>query len=286
MSALTLEDGLAMLRQHGCAPTDDRPTWLCPRCRTGDLNVSQNGGAPGFTCGGPRGCDDVGTWLTEMLKHSQGKDRATRGPHVDHVEVLRHHLQLPELQRIVKDGRRGENYQLVLQDGRVIAIGGVAVLTNQTRFRNAVLPQLRRLPPRLKPAQWDDVAEHTEQAAEERDTIASAEEEAVEWIADWLRRSSVPTVDLGDAEQLFDLLASPPRALVTPDGRLCLRLPELLRWIAQRTAERISTREMSTRLAALGFTKPSDGGQLQARRGSEIRKARYWISRPGFGDRL
>lgn len=272
---LTLESAQRALRQIGCAPATEGGDWLCPRCGAATLTISQNGAGPRLECAG--GCDGIGGYLEAVASLKMPK-----GEHVDKREIVRDKLGLPELEGIRKDGRLGEHYSLRLKGGRIVAIGGVDALISQAKFRAAFLPQLRRLPPRHKPADWDAIVELMEQIAEERDTVASAEEEALTWLAGWLHHASVPVVDIADSAQLWDALAGPTPALRTTDGRLCLRLSELLLWIGRRTTERVTQRELSMRLARLGFTRPDDGGQLAARRGAETRRARYWISPAGF----
>ena len=276
---ITLEDGLTALREVGCRPTEDRAAWLCPRCRVAELTIAQNGAGPHFDCAGD--CGDLGAYLATLV-NGLPRGRAPKGDHVDEIEVVRDKLNLPELERIVKDGRLGDHYSFVLTDGRSVAIGPVSTLTSQAKFRNAFLPQMRRQAPRFKASDWDDVVERIEKAADERDTIATAEEEALGWIGGWVGRIHAPIVDTGDSGQVWDVLAAPAPAFRAAGGRLWIRLPDLLTWIERQTSTRITLRELSLRLARLGFTKPDDGGQLTARRGSEKRQARYWISPANF----
>lgn len=273
---LTYEAAERTLRQQGCL-TNDLLT-LCPSCRQPGLIFEPDNGEPRLEC--PHGCNAAATVLTLSTMSMP------RGPFVDRVEVLRQKLNLPELQRVVKHGRLGDAYELHLDDGKIIEIGNVIVLMTQSKFRAAFMPQARRNPPRYKTAEWDDVAELVEQVAEEFDEVASTAEETAGWIRGYLPSATVRRgVDTANAATLYDLLGAANGdlpAFFDREGRLHLRLEQLVRWLGRIGGVRVTAPELSTRLSRLGFK----GNRLAARSGEEIRRARYWVSPPNFEETL
>lgn len=278
MSALTIEDAQRVLQMHGCWPAEpgERPT--CPRCRNAKLTISQNGVGPTFHC--DANCDGIGAWLEVAASVP-----LPGGPNVDPVVVLREKLNLPELTKVVKHGRGGSAYNLHLDDGRVIAIGSIATLANQAKFRTAFLPQVRRSPPRYKVPEWDAIVEQIEQAAEERDAVATQADETMSWVFGSLMTGRLKrNVNVDNSAEMFDLLVTGSGgrpSFFDQSGRLHLRLEHMIEWLG-RISVRVTMPELSARLSELDFERV----QHAARRGDEIRKARYWVSPTGIEDRL
>jgi hypothetical protein len=274
-----LEDALRILKEQGCGPTPEKQMYTCPRCKTAALNITQNGAGPVFQCAD--GCVGIDATLEAIASLAVPK-----GAHVDTIEVLRGKLNLPELERIVKHGRGGSSYNLHLNDGRVITIGSIAILAAQAKFRTVFLPQVRRNPPRYKPSDWDDIVEQIEQAAEERDAVATQADETMSWIAGSLHTNKLRrNINLTSSSDMFELLG--PGAAGKPpffdqDGRLHLRLEHMLEWLGRFGGIRVTMPELSARLSELDFERT----QHAARHGDVTRKARYWVSPAGIEDRL
>jgi len=274
MNDLTLVVADRVLHQLGCGPTPESAAYTCPRCRTAHLTITSNGAGPTFTC---QDCGDQSDRL-QIAADGLPNGRSPKADYVVTVEVLRDKLKLPELERIVKHGRRGNSYELHLKGGRVVALGAIDGLISQAKFRAAFIPQVRRNPPRHKPADWDDVVEMIEQIAEERDAVVTDEDEAAGWIAGYTAQAPVLRgVDTADSEQLYDLLGA-GRGRLPPffdrDGRLHLRLEDLVQWLGRQGGVYITSTALSTRLSQLDFERKRIG----ARWGGDLRRAWYVIS--------
>ena len=278
---ITLEDGLTALREVGCRPTDDHAAWLCPRCRVAELTIAQNGAGPHFDCAGE--CGDLGAYLA-TTRSTACPAAAPTGDHVDEIEVVRDKLKLPELERIVKDGRLGDHYSFVLTDGRSVAIGPVSTLTSQAKFRNAFLPQMRAAGATLQ-----GVRLGRRRRADRESRRRAGHDRHSRRGGDGLdrrlgcRRRGPPRSTSPTSRRSGTCSPARRRAFRTTDGRLYLRIDELKQWIDRHLNERVTQQELSLRLARLGFTRPDDGGQVTAyRAGEKKRQSRYWISPPDF----
>lgn len=271
-----------ILREIGCAPEGEGSLGTCPVCRSAPLNISQNGNGPHFDCAD--GCDGIGAFLLGVAS-APGADSSEEPDVPALLTLLRKRLALPELVEIVKHGRHGNSYILHLTGGRTVSIAGVTALLSQVRFRSAYLPQVRRNLPRFKAAGWDEIVEAIEQVAQERDAVATPEDETRGWLAGHLAHATVMReVDTGSAARMFSLLGkrgSPP-PFFDREGRLHVRLEPVVEYLGRFGGARVTTPELSTRLSQLGF----DGRRLAARQGEEVRRARYWVSSPGFEDTL
>jgi hypothetical protein len=272
--AIGLEDALRVLREQGCGSGP----YTCPRCKSSALAIGQNGAGPTFTCAG--GCENIDAYLDAVASIA-----VPQGAHVDHIAVLRDKLNLPELDKVVKHGRLGSAYDLHLSDGRIVAIGNMAIVISQAKFRTVFLPQVRRNPPRYKTDEWDKIVEHIEQAAEERDAVATQADETLSWVAGSLTMGRLRrNVNVSNSAELFELLA-PGHGGKAPffdtEGRLHLRLEHIIEWLG-RSHLRVTQMELSARLSELDFERV----QHAARSGDETRKARYWVSTAGIEDRL
>jgi len=282
---LTLVVADRILHQLGCGPTTDTAAYTCPRCRTAHLTITANGAGPTLTC---PGCGELSAYLQTCTKLPSGRvagvpgDGHPFGDNVDVLQILRDRLKCPELERIVKHGRRGNSYELHLKGGRVVALGAIDVLISQAKFRAAFIPQVRRNPPRHKPVEWDDVVEMIEQLAEERDAVATIEDETIGWIAGYLGRSSVTRgIDTSNTAAMFELLDD-ARGDLPPffdcEGRLHIRLEGVVQWLGRMAGVRVSTTELSARLSALDFERV----RLAKRKGDDLRRAWVSISPAGF----
>lgn len=275
---LTLESIDRVLRQLGCGPTPESAAYTCVKCRTEHLTITSNGAGPIVTCAD---CGDLGAYL-ETVADGLPNGRGAKGAHVDVLEVLRDDLGIPELERVDKHGRMGSNYTLHLTDGRRIEIGSVATLLSQAKFRAAVLPQLRRSPKRQKQAKWDEIIDRIEAFAEERDTVATVEDETRGWLAGYLAHAAViSAVDTGDSATVHDLIGG-SRGGLPPffdrEGRLHVRLEPVVQWLGRMAGVRVTAPELSMRLARMDFTRV----RLTGGKGEDTRRARVWVSPADF----
>jgi hypothetical protein len=272
--SLTTEDVKRLLAQLGCAGEGDGPP-RCPVCKTAELTITTNGSGPHLACA--NGCGHIGAYLQAIAALPMPK-----GSHVDRLAVLRDKLALPELERVVKHGRRGDEYELHLAEDVVVELGPIANITQQSRFRNAYLPQVRRNPPRYKNDVWDQIAELIEQVAEEV-SAATGNEELIGWLTGYLRNQTLKRhVDLDATSALHDLLKASCEVFIDTDGCLHLRLAAFAQWVNRMVGVRVSVPELSTRLTKLGFRRK----QHTARKGDEIANGRYWISPPNVESTL
>lgn len=271
---LTETDVDRLLQQLNCTDTEGGPP-RCPVCKTAVLTITANGDGPHLECA--NGCVAIASYLQTVKSLPIPK-----GPHVNKVAVLRDKLALPELAKVVKHGRLGDNYELHLADDRVVSLGSIATILQQARFRAAYLPQVRRQPPRYKPADWDQIAELIEQAAEEHETADQAEETAG-WLVSYLRNANVKRgIDLDDSAALYALLDTDCDVFVDTRGCLHLRLAAFTQWVTRMIGVRCTVPEVAGRLSALRFQRTRHA----ARRGEDTTKGRYWTSPPHVEDTL
>lgn len=275
---LTTNDVKRLLAQLGCTGEGDAPAH-CPMCKTARLTITANGAGPHLTCS--NGCDHIDAYLQTVAVMPM-----PRGPHVDKLAVLRDKLGLPELERIVKIGTQGSAYELHLH-GRdePVELGPIGNIISQPKFRAAFLPQVRRNPPvRYKADVWDQIAELIEQAAEEHG-IATEHEEMIGWLLAYLPTTALEShrgVDMAQPAMLFAQLKSTAPAFVDMEHCLHLRLQPFIQWLGRMTGVRVTLRELSGRLSAMGFERQ----QHAARNGTDTRNGRYWRSPQGFEETL
>jgi hypothetical protein len=205
------------------------------------------------------------------------------------IQYVRETLEEPTLKHIIKHGKAGSSYILQFEDDTTVELGGAAVLTSQTKFRIAYLPQRRRLPTKyaLKEGPWNRLVECIEQAAEERDNVTSDAEEARGWVHGFVRQTRGAALDTTDTEALYDHLTSDAGTFTDQDHRLHVRLTELTAWVNHVGGGRgITGRDLSTRLSELGFTKVQHAARRPSHitRGPDTKKVRYYASTPHFDE--
>ncbi|MGI8731069.1 MAG: hypothetical protein ACR2LK_13990 [Solirubrobacteraceae bacterium] len=187
--------------------------------------------------------------------------------------------------RVIK---RGRHVDIELDDGRVIEMGTASQMLNRRQFEAAILEQVEILIKPLEVGAHRSLVAGLVAIAERRDVVTAADE-TKDWIGEHLRRRGRgPAVDLNDPDDLRDVIVNgggcPFR---TTQGRVCVSLTELRTHVVRgMSGDRLTVPELSTRLSRLGFTKPSEGGQLSVRHNGKSVKARYWISRAGFEEQL
>jgi len=277
VSVPTVADVERLLQAIGQPPAIDGMAF-CPVCDyncTSEraLRISQNGVGAKLECG--KGCTEP-----ELHAALNAYAHALRAPTAeDALTQLRARLDNLPVERVVKRGA-GDVYELHLADGRVVDLGDAYTIQQRQRFRAAIRGQAHHPLALVKPADHDRILDLIEQLAEHHEAL-SGTEEAAGWVEDFARGAAGGRAyDIEDSAALFDLLGAKPAAFRTSDGRLCLRLDELAKFVNRTGLARITARELSTRLGRLGFTKPDHGGQLAARKGGHVRSARYWIG-PG-----
>lgn len=197
------------------------------------------------------------------------------------LQYVRNTLAEQALKRIAKHGRDGSRYVLHYADDSTVDLGDAAALLNQTRTRATYLGQRGRLPTaaKLTSTAWDRLAESIDRAAEHDDNVTTSGEETRSYLAGIVAQGV--TVDTDDADALYQALdtkALPGVIVAKGDGRVHVRLPALLYHVNHDLECRTTMRELSVGLAAVGFQK----AQLAARRGKDVRKARYWAAPDGF----
>lgn len=259
------------------APLDDGRSF-CPVCDPSALHewtatIAKNGKGARLACSNGCNPDAIGAAFSTALRLA-----GQRNLEDDPLQTIRETLRLPGLVRVVKQGRTGEAYDLELDDGRTVELGDSGDLFDFRKLRKAIAGQADVVIPRLKPAELDAIAERLirEGAANVRE-VPTAIEQAAGWITAYLDEVHHERhVDLSDSPRLYELLeptARPP--LIDTAGSVHVRLEHLAYWINRLAGlERIGTRELATRLSRLGFATT----QLSARRGSDVRKSRYWAS--------
>lgn len=295
MNAPTLDQALDALARMSPDTLTGGP-YHCPWCdpnhqQDPGLHVNQNGTGPHYDCqtGTPAtGCDPTiierfviaNARAAPITIETTLEDETRAQLHTLLIDKSGKHLTVA---RIIKQGRYVD---IQLEDGRVAELGTAAQMLNRRQFEANILDQLDVLIEPLK------VPEHRQMVAgmvavAERREIATTADETLDWINGHLNTRRTSPVDLTNPEQLRDLILNGAgRPFRTPDGAIGVTLAELRSYITNRLNDKINQADLSTRLGRLGFTKPSEGGQLSARQGGKVAKQRYWISPPGFEDRL
>ena len=264
-------------------PAKDDGRAHCPVCNAGlrnpacqwTLTISQNGNGAHLEC--TTGCPPAAIGAVLRIVPGLPSKRSD-----DPLLQLRTLLGNLPVERVVKRGA-GDSYELHLPEGRIVELGTAEQVFNRRHFEAAVLGQASHVLPAVKAPEHREVVALVEAAAEHHDGLSGAEE-LEGWLADFARSSALNReYDLEDQADRWELASSTPSAFRATGGRLCIRLDALATYINRVHHQRITAREVSTRLGRLGFTKPDHGGQIAARRDGEVRKVRVWIGPTGSG---
>jgi hypothetical protein len=200
---------------------------------------------------------------------------------VEAIDFARRKTKLPALARVVKHGDdAGAIYDLELDGGARIPVGQSADLLNPRKV-DAALADFGAVIPYYTPKRWRPVAAALLAITEVEDTGSSEAEETGAWIASFTRSHvGAREIDVLDVEDLVRVLEDPDDrpAFRGSDRALSVRLEPLMRHMLMHIGTRASRREVSARLARLGFERE----QLSARSGDAVLKARYWKSPADF----
>jgi hypothetical protein len=186
-------------------------------------------------------------------------------------------LQLRGADAIVRVAQRGNDFDLYLDDGRVVHAG--EDLLDPRKFDKAICPVIGRTVPYFTPKDFRGIADAILSARVVEDLGGSEGEETREWIAAFTDSDNTMVgysttcpadpaepVELGSAAELYEALLEDRAAFYGSDGRLYLRVGKLLRWVNQEYRLRVTDRALRRRLGELQFSKPNnDEGQLAAR---------------------
>ncbi len=290
---LNTQQATDAINRLGPATVQPNGTAHCPVCGpTGGghdhlwtLSISPNGDGAAYTC--TTGCTTDAIEATLRLALSAIPAPIDESSALNRLRLQLHMLdpvrkRLDDLGRVVRYGADGDMIELHFEDGRKCALGDAQQLGERDYFYR----RLRTIgvidPVWLKPADYRELAQAIHDASEFRQGAGTANDEALDWVAHYLRTTHQRTaVDLGTTEGKLGAIESlnGTGACSDTEGRLWIRPGALGLFLRRQQIENITDREIQIRLARLGFA----AGQLSARdlRGDK-HQTRAWRSQPGF----
>jgi hypothetical protein len=199
------------------------------------------------------------------------------------------------LRAVRKLGRARGQFGLILDDGRVIELGGVREVFKPREVQAAIADVLHIAIPEMTRAEWRPIAEAILAAAEVDDQCETSEDDETRtWLAAFARKcrkGKDHAVDLEDAADLAPRLRSilsrgeatehyEMGRFWTTSQELCVHCPIFVAFVARPIGfnVRVKLATMQIRLRQLGFRNE----RLQARDNEGVADVRMWISPPNF----
>lgn len=210
------------------------------------------------------------------------------GNPVEPLAYARRRLKLPTLKRVIKSASQDAIYDLELEDGTRLSVGGVADVWNPRKVEAAIGDYIAGALPYYTAKPFRTIGNallHPSVCVLDAAGGATKLEQAKEWLAEFVGDYSAHApVDLDDPEELFAVLEYDHPVWRGSDDRLYVRVPKLMRWVNTHYGQRVSDPDLRNRLARLGFSKPRNkDGQVGARNATgAVRQRRFFASAPGF----
>jgi hypothetical protein len=188
------------------------------------------------------------------------------------LDAGRHRIH--DLDQVVQYGDEGDAIELHFTSGKVLDLGEAEQLVRQDHFKRRVA-RAGIVADKLKPADYDDLVRAIFDASQRREGADTANEEADDWIATFVRASHTSTFNLADTAQAIEAIKASERYPFRDEtGRVHLRAKALARWLKLEETELVTPRTVAMRLARRGW----EATQLSVRDGGEVRKARVWAA--------
>jgi hypothetical protein len=196
---------------------------------------------------------------------------------VDALELARKRLKLPTLASVIRRAREDALYDFELEDGTILPVG--PTLLDPRRVEAAIEGHTDGAPPYYSPAKFRPIANALHKIADLRDTGATASNETRAWLADFVgEQAARALVDVESPDALAEVLPY-SAAFRGTDRRIYVHLPGLVRWVTRVYGARTTTRDLSARLARLGFESAQPSARVD---GDRVVKRRLWVSPAGF----
>jgi hypothetical protein len=177
-----------------------------------------------------------------------------------------------------KLGRENPHYDLVLEGGRTIGLGGTEDVISPRRARVVMAKDFQRVIPLYTQAKWDKIAQAIL-------TLAGLGEESVMEPSDetrsWLSSFWAVRTPIAEGEVDEDSLRSCEKILLDAEGRAYISASELRKHVHVTFGEVMSTQQLGARLRVLGF-EGGKKGRRSWREGKKVVTRRLWRSPTGF----
>jgi hypothetical protein len=164
--------------------------------------------------------------------------------------------------------------ELHLIDGRVIYLGTYKNALNFRDAQAAIAAVTHKAINLKKGTKWEHVAQTIFDAVEVQEGFSYTEDdEARGWLEAYCKKRVYrATVDMSNAEELFEALEKQPKGFRTTDGEAFISLEYFMRFVVGEYHTRLTLREAVERLGRLGLKSK----QVAARRSDELRRKRLW----------
>lgn len=213
------------------------------------------------------------------LRKIEGEDGE---PIADPLEHARKKLKLPTLRRVVKRAKRDALYDLELEDGTLIPIGGIGQLKDPRKVEEAVADVADEMPQYYSGPKFRPIVNCLLAIAELEDSGVTPDTVTLGWLAGVFPDEATRVIDLESDDDRRLALSSDVGAFKREDdATLYIYLPAFELQLKRRLQVLATQRDLAARLARLGFEQV---WVQERRRGHEqnVRKRRYWRSPVGF----
>jgi len=186
------------------------------------------------------------------------------------IDTISHALGV-EMIRWIQHGMEDASYSLILADKRDVLIGGVASVTNQRTFRNAVYQATGNLPIQVKQPVWDNICMNLAKIAE----IILADEVSRqgrlrEWVDQYIETNCRGEVE--DNDQLRPILQRLRPYL--KDGMVFINAGNLTKYVRYSLGEIVKRRDVLSMLRVSGW----DRKNVSSRADGKVITKGYWCS--------
>ena len=234
--------------------------------------------------------DEDGQRLANYLELHYGHDGQLpfvklNGELCDPLALARRELRLDRhprlLKRVIRRSRVDPLFDLELADGTLIPVGDAEAMLDPRKVARALAATILHAPPHYGSSRFRDCGRALLHISELEDTGTTPGSELCAWLAELLNTVSAMPIDLEDASARQEALTHAHRAFWATDERLYVHLPALEEYVRRFLHVPTTTRDLTARLARLGF-EPHRVEGPRHERGARIAKRRYWRSPPGF----
>src|SRR5947209_3531986 len=191
------------------------------------------------------------------------KEAAKLKTKAEALELLQKRFDLPMLQAVIQRGSSDSSYELRLEDGRIIVLGGAYEIHQQAKVRarlfdaNAVMKKYHSI-------EWDEVLKAIRSAVEQVETITESEELRA-YVLGFIGkgrshinpRDDFAKVNFNDEDKTYLLKALSNREYRTfydsQTGVVYLAIGRFIEHLNMNSGRRWSRRDVATLLSRNGF---------------------------------
>ncbi len=208
------------------------------------------------------------------------------------LKTLRRMFKLPTLVSVIQRGSGDSTYELRLEGGKFIVLGGSLEVHQQSKVRARLFDAKVRLP-KYDAKEWDEVLDALCDAAEEVETFTEAEE-LKNYVLGYARNhlAGACSIDAGDSEGLLKMLRAKHtryKGFVDVQGRVAyLPLGKFTDFINAARGGRMSERDVANMLSRHDFKYRQKSVRYTDAEGESrtLNGGRFWISPEGYLDEL